>query len=264
MSKQKKGYDIANFGHVTPAIIGTVEQVISDKARGRYSVSAIYKAHNFVFKLAEPMQTCDSCLVTRASALANWYDWYKAQSTKGGVQVPEQVPTAPVATDRTQGDVIVDENGKSKVIPVGAVDGAQGLVNIPAPGEATGTTDGADVGGADHHEGDGVGTPAANEGAQGTETNGAATNALQAPIVPPAATGAAVEVLLQQVEKDDYSKTKGDPLYAIYTPSADDVNVGTATNKETGKGLAPGTYATEDTTKVLVVGFGKATYKPVA
>lgn len=253
MSKQTKGYDMANFDHVTPAIIGTVEQVISEKGRGRYSVSAIYKAHNFVFKLREPMQTCDSCLVTRASALAKWHDWYKAQTTKGGVAVPTQVPAAPVATDRTQGDVIVDENGKSKVIPVGDVNGKQGLVNIPAPGEASGTT-----------EGDGVGTPAANEGAQGTEAGGATTNAPQAPIVPPAAASTGVEVLLQQVEKDDYSKTKGDPLYAIYTPSADDANVGTATNKETGKGLAPGTYAGTDTTKVLVVGFGKATYKPVA
>lgn len=71
------------------------------------------------------------------------------------------------------------------------------------------------------------------------------------------------QILLQKVNKDNYA-AEGDPFFAVFTANEDDATKGAVTNAETEKAVAAGTYATEDTTKVLVVSVGgKGSYKAV-
>lgn len=51
-----------------------VKHILGMRANNRYSTSRIYAAHNEVFGLSEAMQTCSTCLTSRASALQKWWD----------------------------------------------------------------------------------------------------------------------------------------------------------------------------------------------
>jgi len=74
----------------------------------------------------------------------------------------------------------------------------------------------------------------------------------------------AKQILLQKIDKDDYSKTEGDPFYAAFSASEADELKGKAVETEGGKAVKPGTYATEDTAFVLKVSVGgAATYTAV-
>lgn len=56
-------------------LIAQVAEVLDNAAkRNRYSVSAIFNAHNTVFGLKEAHQSCNSCLLTRVAALRKWYE----------------------------------------------------------------------------------------------------------------------------------------------------------------------------------------------
>lgn len=70
MSKSK--YAIARKD--APAKTLNAVKAVLDKAdKNRYSVSAIYAAHNEVMGLKDIPQTCTSCLTSRVSTLRAWY-----------------------------------------------------------------------------------------------------------------------------------------------------------------------------------------------
>lgn len=311
MSKQTKGYDLANFYHVTPQTLQRAENVIDAQKRNSYSVSGIYKAHNEIFKLREPMQTCDSCLVTRANAIKKWHDWYinqtpAAPATPGASATsitgivskyrfvvtgyPDDARTVfgtyletgtPQLTDDEHAIVVQfmadtkpsddagDTNADPAVVPFtdeeiaalrtqyAPTDDADFIVKLQGTLDAAAASDGAIV-----LEGD---TGAKIALLIAALTPDVPTHTVPAAIVPPTTGASAKQILLQKVNKDNYAETQGDPLYALYTPNADDATKGTVVAELTGKTLAAGTYATEDTTQVLSVQVGgKASYKAVA
>lgn len=252
MSKQQ--FKVEDFGHVTPGLISRIESVIADRKFGRLSSGAIYKAHNELFKLREPQQTCTSCLIVRGDKLAKWYEWQAktaAPKEPAAVQLPvtnvgtgdEPDPAAPQVTyDLEDGRVLtLHADG---VVKIGDDVVTEGAFN---------TKDGVALA---VFEGQVVSNP---EGAAVPVTGGAPDS------MPAAQTEKeAPQIILQKINKDDYAKTEGEAFFGVFTPSAEDATKGQVVNAETGKSLAAGTYATADTKQVLTVQpGGKAAYKAV-
>jgi hypothetical protein len=76
---------MTNYNEVTPALLNQVRAVVKDAERHEYSVSKIYNAHNAVFKLNEPHESCSSCLRNRSAKLKEWlreYDTKLSQKKK--------------------------------------------------------------------------------------------------------------------------------------------------------------------------------------
>lgn len=242
MSKQKdQGFKIEDFGHVNDGLIKRIEGVIADRKMSRLSSSAIYKAHNELFKLREPIQTCQSCLVIRGDKLAKWYEWYAKQAAPQtqGIQMPVTNVGTGNEPDPAAAQATYDlEDGRVLTV---AADGSVQIDGEAAPEDAAyKLADGTDI--------------AVFEGQlitkkQEIEVKGA---------------GKAKQILLQKIDKDDYTKTDGDPFYAAFSASEADAQKGKAVETETGKAVKPGTYATEDTAFVLSVSVGgAASYKAV-
>jgi hypothetical protein len=257
MSRATKGFQMEDFKHVTDGLVVRIQSVLADRAVRRFSSSAIYKAHNELFKLKEPQQTCDSCLTLRADKLAKWYDWYgkeAASAAPEGVQIP--VLNVGQGTEAEQAAILAAHNEET----------AASLANLMGP-----STDAAIIPAAFGTETINMDTTAAlAEGAADAATpeelaalaSDAAALAHQAatPELPAVLEGA-VRVIVQKINKETYA-AEGDPIYADFTASADDASKGIVLNPATGKALAPGTYATEVATQVLAVSVGgNATYK---
>jgi hypothetical protein len=97
---KKQDNKAADYSHITPAIIQSVEIVLNDVSKHRYSTSGIYNAHNAVFGLREVPESCTSCLTNRANKLKQWYaDYALAQADKGkdvyGEKLEAAAPTVP-------------------------------------------------------------------------------------------------------------------------------------------------------------------------
>lgn len=87
---------------VTAAMIQSVEIVLNDISKHRYSTTGIYNAHNAVFGLNEVPEACTSCLVNRAIKLKKWYlDYALEQAQNGkdvyGKKISEAAPTVPAS-----------------------------------------------------------------------------------------------------------------------------------------------------------------------
>lgn len=85
---------------VTAALIQSVEIVLNDITKHRYSTTGIYNAHNSVFGLNETPEACTSCLVNRANKLKQWYADYALEQAQNGKDVygkklEEATPTVP-------------------------------------------------------------------------------------------------------------------------------------------------------------------------
>jgi hypothetical protein len=320
MSKNKKGYDLEDFQHVTPQMIAHVESVLADKQIGRYSVSNVYKAHNGVFKLREAQQTCPSCLVTRTNALAKWLDWFKgtqpvaqeiAGTTQAQINAVNEATTIDevvakylfAGTDTPEGARATFSTALETGVPA-LTDNERAVVTAylsslaPAPVmpltneenetlfKYLGLTDESTV---EQYRDAIVAFMADPTQTIAGDMRGRLQSKVEAmnaelakepaDIVPPVegseniapntdgyvtlAEGAQ-RIILQRVNKDTYV-AEGDALYGDFTPNADDATKGIVTNSITGKALAGGTYATEDTTKLLSVQpGGKASYKTIA
>lgn len=293
MSKQQ--FKKEDFGHVTDALIARIEGVIADRKQSRLSSSAIYKAHNELFKLREPIQTCQSCLVIRGDKLAAWYEWNAKQAAP---QTPSiQMPVANVGkegdTEATAAQATYDLEGGSvmTVLADGTVQ-VDGMAAVPsciyflANGGSVVTTEdvkiapeAVDYAGVvdkyalvigDTKEGEiATLTTTIEESAPRMTANELALvqarlTELQTPIEVKGSAGEAKQILLQKIDKDDYTKTEGDPFYAAFSASEADALKGKAVETESGKAVKPGTYATEDTAFVLSVSVGgAASYKAV-
>lgn len=227
MTKKTKGFDMADFAHVTEALLARIQHVVNDRRVGRYSSSLIYKTHNELFGLHEPQQTCPSCLQTRARAIEKWNESYsKATPEPVGDELvpnagqPEEPPVEPEPAGADQPDVmeVPVTTGAPDSMPVLSPDGY-------TVEELAGTVDG----------------PA---------------------VVPPTKmVPQPAQILLQKIDKDDYSKTEGDAFFANFDGEGDK---GIVTNADTGKSVQAGTYATDRLGFVLSVQpGGKATYKAV-
>lgn len=72
---------------VTAALIQSVEIVLNDITKHRYSTTGIYNAHNAVFGLNETPEACTSCLVNRANKLKQWYLDYALEQAQNGKDV---------------------------------------------------------------------------------------------------------------------------------------------------------------------------------
>lgn len=283
MSKQKE-FQIEDFGHVTDPMLLRIQGVIADRKRQTLSSGAIYKAYNELFKLRDPQQTCVSCLITRSDKIIKWYEWYASQAAPapqsiqlpvqnvgtGGdnpVQATHDLEGGGVMTVHSDGSVKVDgmdaepncvhflANGGSLVTSADMTlePEAVNYVGLLAKYRLTEslTTEG---------ERDALMYTIAESSARFTPFELSLLNARLAELNTPVA----AQVLLQKIDKDDYSKTDGDSFIAAFTPNADDASKGTVINTVTGKAVVAGTYATEDTTKVLTVAIGgKASYKAV-
>lgn len=257
MSKSKKGFQIEDFGHVNDPLIKKVEAVIADRKGNRYSTSAIYGAHNKVFKLNEVQQNCASCLQLRADKLTKWYEWYgqhiapKAGTiqmpvTNAGKEGDPEGSAAQATHDLEDGRVLsVLADGSVQIDGSAALEGAY----VAKDGTALAVLDGKLI------------TPEPE--AQSTDPNAPGYVAPQQ-IETGQSQPEAKQILLQKIDKDDYTKTEGDPFYAAFTASEADALKGKAVEVEGGKAVKPGTYATEDTAFVLKVSVGgAATYTAV-
>lgn len=290
----KAEFKVEDFGHVTDGLIARIEGVMADRKQSRLSSSAIYKAHNELFKLREPIQTCQSCLVIRGDKLAKWYEWNAKQAAP-------QTPSIqmPVANAGKEGDAAApvqethDLEGGSvmTVLADGSVQ-VDGMAAVPsciyflANGGSVVTTEdvkiapeAVDYAGVvdkyalvigDTKEGEiATLTTTVEESAPRMTANELALvqarlTELQTPIEVKGSAGEAKQILLQKIDKDDYTKTEGDPFYAAFSASEADAQKGKAVDTETGKAVKPGTYATEDTAFVLSVSVGgAAAYKAV-
>lgn len=84
---KKQNNKVADYSHVTPALIQSVEIVLNDIAKHRYSTSGVYNAHNAVFQLRETPESCVSCLTNRANNLKRWYAEYALDQANKGKDV---------------------------------------------------------------------------------------------------------------------------------------------------------------------------------
>lgn len=291
MSKQKnQGFKMEDFGHVTDGLVKRIEGVIEDRKRSRLSSGAIYKAHNELFKLREPIQTCQSCLIIRGDKLAKWYEWYAREAapktasiqmpvTNAGTEGTPEGAAAQATHDLHGGSVMtvladqsVQIDGNVATEGTYALAGG-GTIKISADGkivpEATTYDELIAKYGIQFDETSERQTIGTNLETGLPEMTAAETALLQArfdalPIEVKGSADEAKQILLQKIDKDDYTKTEGDPFYAAFSASEGDALKGKAVETETGKAVKPGTYATEDTAFVLSVSVGgAAAYKAV-
>lgn len=271
MSKQQtKGFQIEDFGHVNDGLLKRAAQVVADKARRTFSSSGIYRTHNELFKLKETPQTCESCLVTRATKIANWYDWYAklAAPQTPAVQIPvpnagtgdEPNPAAAQATYDLEGGQVMTVNAEGLAM-IGDTAALEGPYRLTDGNAVVVGVDGKIVNAVQITGGAPDSMPAVGE--DGFTDEQRAAIAQQAGGQVGSEPTAAPQIILQKVNKDNYAP-EGDALFGIFTASEDDATKGTVVNAETGKALAAGTYATEDVKQVLSVSVGgKAAYKAV-
>lgn len=292
MSKQQ--FKIEDFGHVNEALIKRIESVIADRKASRLSSSAIYKAHNELFKLREPIQTCQSCLVVRGDKIGKWYDWYVQQAAPQTPQIQIPVvnngtgegPAVQATHDLEDGRVLtVLADGTVKVGEEAVTDGAY----VRTDGVALAVFEGqliVNPEGGDEHKpqliftladgrqlittADGIamiGEEAAPEGPYPLADGSTIVVGVDGKLVDTTQISTeetkAPQIILQKVNKDTYV-AEGEPFFGIFTESADDATKGVVVVAETGKAVAAGTYATEDVKQVLSVQpGGKASYKAV-
>lgn len=291
----KVEFKAEDFGHVTDGLVARIEGVIADRKRSTLSSSAIYKAHNELFKLREPIQTCQSCLVIRGDKLAKWYEWYAKQAAPkaGTIQMPvtnagtgsEPDPAAAQATHDLEGGSVMVVHADGSV----SVDGAPATPDCiyflsdgravvldkdgavyPEAADYAGVVDkyALVIGETKESEIATLTTTIEDSASRMTANELALVQArlteLQTPIEVKGSAGEAKQILLQKIDKDDFAKTEGDPFYAAFSASEADAQKGKAVETETGKAVKPGTYATEDTAFVLSVSVGgAASYKAV-
>lgn len=210
---------------LTDALSKRIDRVLEDRKARRYSSSLIYRTHNELFGKKEAVQTCPSCLVIRANAIAKWAE---ENATNAAQYEPQElVPNElqPTETPEHPDSFTVTTGGKPDSKPAAQTE-EQARVNTLAD---------------------------SMENVQPVVT----------PEEPAEGSAEPVQVLLQKINKDDYKKTEGDPFFATFVQGTEEEGKGTATVTESGKNVAPGTYATDRAGYILTSFGGKVTFKSV-
>lgn len=267
MSKSQKGYNAEDFAHVTPDLLAQIDRVLVDKQQRRYSTSAIYTAHNKLFKLSEPLQSCESCLQTRAEALAKWKAWYDKQSGAPLSAFQQAVQDGTQFTLEQLDDFLLsqDMSDEERAFMVGKREELAALEQ----GAADVITQGLQDAAAAQHSAmvDDIAGPQTEEPGEalqleGQQVTGGVPASMPAAPVPPAS--AAKQIVLQKANKETHAG-EGDSFYAMFT-QGDTADKGIVAD-EAGKAIAAGTYLTAgadgNAALLSVQPGGKATYKAI-
>lgn len=97
------------YGHVTPAMLKGVHEVLAESIKHTYSTSKVYGVYNDVMRTKEVPQTCGTCLRNRVRELKVWLAGYEESLKVEGVMF-ELADGG--SLEMVEGGKVLDANGK--------------------------------------------------------------------------------------------------------------------------------------------------------